>query len=686
MASTVALRKWHVGLLAAVVCFGSGAAASDLQPRAGVWRPVGPFGGSVGAVAVAPSDPRVLYVCGGGTIFRSRDGGINWTWAGASAPTRTYGPIAVSPANPDTVFAGSSREGIVRSDDAGATWRDARQGLPTYTNSSVYYDLWSIAIDPSAPDIVIAGVIEQGVYRSVDGGRTWMQVIAADPAHNPYYFDAVFEGAVPGSAFASGSALFGSADHGAHWHRVASLPGQVTKLAVGPEGDGTLYALAAGTTHRLSLESGGGWENISTSLARSSVWTFAVDPTRPGALFAASTLWEPGWSSAVFETTDAGAQWREVGRLPRGGFVADILADPSASGALWVTDDNRGFYRRYAGVDFFEAANQGLHATQAVGLARDPFDARVLYGAFMSAGFFRSRDGGSTWQRCDTGIPGDQVTAVLPDPAVPGTLYLGTAYTGVKRSVDGGETWTPISDGTLGRVTYLAIDPRSSKTIFAFADTGIWKTTDGGRTWARKSAQLRSYDLGGTRLVLDPRAPNEIFESSWKLFKSTDAGETWNESGAGLPYAPYICDPESCPDRVWALALDPFRANTLYAATEYNGVWVSEDRAATWKAAGPVEPKTRSIIADPVRPGTLYVGTAGKGVFRSTDFGATWSPLGEGLGPVDVWSLVLHASGERVFAGTAGAGVFVLDVPRTPRRALRFLTPGSRTGLLAPRN
>src|SRR5229473_6999569 len=267
-------------------------------------------------------------------------------------------------------------------------------------------------------------------------------------------------------------------------------------------------------------------------------------------------------------------------------------------------------------------------------LVIDPQIPTTLYAVTSDGSALKSTDGGATWNAI--GPTSISVTALAVDPLTQGTLYAGTSDRGVLKSTDGGKNWSGtglINNG----VTGLGIDPQTPATLYALVDgTGVLKSTDGGATWSATSLMVGQYNsfmmtiqfMQG--LAIDPLTPGTLYagayflssEMGWAaIFKSTDGGASWSDTGAVLNW-------------VQALAIDPVTPTTIYAVDPYATVYKSTDGGATWSGTSLTNISVTVLVIDPVTSTTdpnhvlsLYAGTE-IGVFKSTDRGASWSPTG----------------------------------------------------------
>jgi photosystem II stability/assembly factor-like uncharacterized protein len=372
----------------------------------------------------------------------------------------------------------------------------------------------------------------------------------------------------------------------------------------------------------------------------------------------------------------------------------------------------------------------------AQAFAFDPRRPNVVFMAVAHAVggvyVFKTTDGGEHWR--STGAQGtgwvSDILSLTPDPTHPGTLYAGTD-TAVYKTVDSGRTWQPFNQGLFppnggrrvcypaaggrrycvkqwygtpgtphfnrgnGYVLDVAVDPIHSNVVYSAAGA-IRKSTDAGRTWhtVLLPALGRQFSFV-TRIAIAPTRPESIYAIAYvqavggrtAIYKSTDAGTTWQATGSGSSLPPSCCG-----DSMDALVVDPSNPQTLYAAVGQT-VLATTDGGATWESVANGLPSNAvtSLAADPRRPGTLYASVdifhaiktkAGDvvkptgGIYATTDGGQTWSEVFAGFGvdkvavdparPSTIYAAgwagrdPTHANKFRLFRSTDGAHTWTI--------------------------
>ena len=623
-------------------------AAPAIAADTASWTPVGPWGGSIQALAVDPADaqtvyagtsaagvwkssnggsswtatgalgtpdvlalvidrqnPSVLYAgTDGGGVFTSRNGGATWTGATAGPGDRRVAALALDPRDPNTLWAGTASTGLFKSTDGGATWRHPGQGLRKGA-------VPSIVLDPRNPQVVYAaanGGVTHGVFKSTDGGATWtaMNSGLAPVSRGNLVYQVALDPAAPDVVYTTleGGSLYRSDDGAATWTKTV-LGGY--PIAVGP---GVIYT----GTRVKSFD--GGRTFVSTALGVD--WytqAIALDPQNPQNLYA-------GAYDGVFHSTD--------------------------------------------GAGTFQRVNRGLSATWIQNLAVDGHAPATLYAGVYGLDLEKRRSG-RTWTSANFPSVG---TGLLIDPKTPSILY--TIYDEVQlaKSVDGGGHWDTLSilsDGCFG-IFSLALDPQTPANLYAVGleETGrctdpcyAFRSRDAGATWSCMPS------LGsGLSIAVDPLRPQTVYAATGDRapWRSDDFGKHWGRAGSGIAGR-----------QVSLVAASPAQSGLLFAFA-HPGVYASTDGGRTFGKAGRGLPSAyaTNLVGDPADPRIVYAGfgnleandPAVVGVYVSTDRGATWSRLGTGL-PTGLFSgqLAIDPVNRLLYAGTQGAGVFQIALP-----------------------
>jgi photosystem II stability/assembly factor-like uncharacterized protein len=423
-----------------------------------------------------------------------------------------------------------------------------------------------IAVDPTAPGVVYVAAGEPGVYRSADGGESWVWRGLATPSAQ-LWTNVVVPEAAPSHLYATTrprnvgpGGLYLSTDGGLHWRLLLSR--RFGFNAVAESADGTL--LAAGELAEVYRSTDGG-----------ATWSLVLQPVFGGGGVQLQLGFDPlapqnayvGTHSGLWRSTDGGATWQRTGTLPDGQPLDDVtaLAFPGTEpGFLYALGRSR-LYRSHDGGLTWSGGL--LLAGAPVALAVDPEDAETVYAAGMRV--FVSHDGSDTVTELSSTFPHalfNQVTVLALSPAAPETLYAAIPLLGVAVSRDGGRHWSLSQQRGLG-------------------------------------ARFSVFRPG-----LSGRLYQELYQDG-SLFRSRDHGASWELRGATPSgVIPDLTELAGSPDDLWATDFTPALLH-------------SADGGATWSRV-PLRGNAQSVVASPA-PGVLLAG--GCGVFRSGDGGRSWS-------------------------------------------------------------
>jgi photosystem II stability/assembly factor-like uncharacterized protein len=640
------------GLLALVL------AAAAWPAHAGVnfWTPLGPDGGSVVALAVSPAQPSLVYAGStGGGVYRSEDGGATWVRASRGIDPFVMAVVA-DPQDASTVYEISTTS-TMKSVDAGATWST----VPTPGGP-----ILSLAIDPHSPSTLYAGAT-YGIWKSTDGARSWTWLnytgflvtnIAVDSsaASTALY------------AFASDPGiLVRSIDSGKTWSEAdnglpsftESLP-NAQQVVVDP-------STKPATVYFSFLDSSNlGFFQSSTDMAASWTSPSPCPCSYPVAVGSGVVYAGPAVSK------DHGATWTAAA-APPGSLLQTLAVAPGAAATVYA-GTSLGAWRSVDAAATWQPASHGLAATQTVALAVDPVHPRILYAAVLvdptlAPSLFRSGNSGQSWRPIGPSSVANDLQNLVIDPVTPTTLYAGSV-TGLAKSLDSGNTWEQLTVSAVAfcnGVNQLAIDPAHPRTLYAGASIGgpPWcpalKSTDGGRSW--RPLPLPTGPANPiVQIVVAPSATATLYAMSLSaVFKSADAGATWKQLRS-LPVGPV------------GLAIDPTDANRVFLAAT-SGVFGTADGGESWMELDRKLPLTEfsdsppTVIAiDPHSSNIVY--TAGAfGIYRSANGGKTWYPIVGGL--PDFAEPAFNLAGilvldpqqrGRLYAGTLFNGVYTYTV------------------------
>jgi photosystem II stability/assembly factor-like uncharacterized protein len=640
-------------------------APSQGEP-AGLQLAAGIEGGSIRALAVDPQSPDTVFAATNRAgLFKSNDAGGSWHSVGMPLSATPIVSLAIAPADPRTVYAGTGG-GVFKTTDGGATWHAANDGL-FLANESAYEHEWrlsegyvqTLVVDPRDPETVYAGTHQRGVFKSTNGGASWQRVNPAavrslilDPNDRETLYVAA-----DGVENATTRGIVKSTDGGSTWRAAGpgredgSLAGDSQLLAIDPQHSQTLYARRDAGLFK-SKDGGSTWRVWPVRPALD-VLVLAIDPLDSKTLYA-------GTDGGIFKSTDGGRSWTvlHAGREARG-WNEVLVLDPSNPATLYAGSEN-GVLKSTDSGRSWEVSAAGMTAAGVDEIAAPTRGS--AYALVSPQGLFKRTHHG--WRRVFTGPPAAALTVLAVDPQRPETLYVATDDGRILGTSDGGHEWRGLQSTPIPKtaeITALAVDPRNSRTLYvgtADYSTGydwksIYKSSDGGATWRRLQqdgvgepiAQLSS-------LAIDPRNPKTLHAAGVFYFKSDDGGATWT-----TPSVTQF-------DDVDALALDPSEPTTMYVGTDAS-VFKSTNGGANWRDLNvsfvwenhPVN----AFVVNPHARQTVYAGTD-DGLFLSVDGGENWRRYeGGDLLARGIHDLAVDPSGSMLYIGGT-VGVFELSL------------------------
>ncbi|HXB54223.1 MAG TPA: hypothetical protein VN461_05530 [Vicinamibacteria bacterium] len=726
---------------------------SDLR-----WRNIGPFrGGWSTCVEGVPGRPDVFYFGAAvGGVWESDDAGRTWEPLFQNEASASVGALAIAPSNPRILYVGTgqtdtrydiaSGRGIYRSDDGGKTWQP--RGLAD-TRA-----IGRIVVDPRSPDVVLVAALghifgpnpERGVFRSEDGGKTWQRVLfvdentgavdlAADPTDPSVVYAATWQ--VRNYPWLSyfhaergpGSGVFKSADGGKTWRRLSGgeWPTEpLGRIGLAAAAGGRIYAVVvmrtrAGTLlHAGETNAGGGlyrsddggttWKRVSQAdwLESDYFARLTVDPSNPDRIYA--------MGRSVRRSDDGGRTFQIVKGAPGGDDYHYLWINPKQADHMAVASDQGTSVSVNGGRTWSTWYNQPTG--QFYHLATDERFPYWIYSGQQDSGTVgiasRSEYGALSYREWHP-VGGEERGYEIPDPGDPETVYgsgLGGDLTRFDARTGQVAAISPHLESTYGRrptdvkyrytwIAPLAVSPRPPYALFA-ASQYLWRSADRGHSWAMMSPDLTGavpdakgcggeIGLGNARpcgfgviftIALSPSGDDEIWigTDDGRIQTTRDGGKSWSDVTPG-GLSPW--------SKVSTLDIPPFDAGTVYAAIDRQRlddftphVYRTHDRGRTWTEIGAGLPKDSvvSVVrADPVRRGLLYAGTD-TGVFVSFTDGEGWQPLQLNLPTTWVRDLLVH--GNDLIAATQGRALWILD----DVAPLRQVTPetASKGALLFP--
>jgi photosystem II stability/assembly factor-like uncharacterized protein len=617
------------------------------------FRLVGPFrAGRVVAVAGVASQPNVYYFGAvGGGVWKTTDSGASWANVSDSAfQTAAVGAIAVAESDPNVVYAGmgescvrgnvSNGDGVYKSSDGGKTWRNV--GLQDS------YHIGAIKVHPKNPDVVYVAAMGhlfgpndmRGVYRSTDGGATWKQVLtrgrdagavdlALDPSNPRVLYAGFWQVRRQPHRFDSGgpgSGLFKSTDGGDTWNEISRSPG-----------------LPKGVLGRIGV---------------------TVSPANPERVWAIVEAEDGG----VFRSDNAGRTWTRVNEQAmlrqRAWYYSHIIADPRSADTVYAL--NVGMFRSIDGGRTWNPIATPHGDNHALWIAPDN-PLRMIEG--NDGGATVSNDGGRTWSSI-MNQPTAQFYRVALDNDFPYNIYGAqqdntTVRTASRTSAAGisERDWYDVGGGESG---WIAPDPRDSRIVFAGSYGGLITRHDARTGQVRNITAWPDNPMGygaeamkyrfqwNYPILFSPHDPKTLYIGGNVVMKTNNEGQSWevispdltrnDKSKMGTSGGPITQDNTSveyyC--TIFTMMESPVAKGVIWTGSDDGLVHVSRDAGKNWSNVTPKEMpewiQINSIDASPNDAGTAYVAaTMYKSddfrpyLYKTSDYGKTWKKIVNGI-------------------------------------------------------
>src|SRR5713101_1861589 len=703
------------------------------------WRSIGPArAGRVVAVAGVRGEPEVYYFGSvGGGVWKTNDAGRTWNPIFDSQPVASIGAIALAPSNPEIIYVGSGEadmrssistgNGMYKSTDGGKTW--AHIGLADSQH------IGRILVDPGDANRVFVAALghaygpnaERGVFRSNDGGKNWQPILFKD--ENTGAIDLAFEPANPKTIYAAlwqtrrppwsiyppsngpGSGLYRSKDGGDHWEQMTGhgLPSEGLGrigIAFAPSSPRRIYLIVDAKEGGLYRSDDGGqnWQRVSNDKrVWQRGWYFgevSVDPRDPETVYLPNTT--------MYKSRDGGKTFTAFRGAPGGDDYHALWIDPDEPRRMALSSDQGTLVTRNGGETWSSWYNQPTgQFYHVITDNRFPYS---VYGAQQDSGsaatpsrsMYRSLNF-HDWRPMEAG---DENGYIAPDPLNPGVEYGGS----VARQDFGDEQVqqmppTLVHPGEYRRTwTLPLVFSPIDKHVLYFGSQVLFRTADGGNSWQVISPDLTREDPG-VPAILDAATAADApkgkrhsviyaigpsFVRAGAIWAGTDDGLIQLTQDEGKTWE-NVTPPELTPwSKVTHIEASHSDAGTAYAAVDRHRLddyqaylYRTRDFGKNWQRVSSGIPDgsfLNCVREDPVRKGMIYACTE-KGVYVSFNDGDDWQSLQLNLPMTSVRDLVVHEN-DLVIA-TFGRSFWILDNV-TPLRQLNSQLQASKAFLFVP--
>lgn len=629
----------------------------NLGPTPGYYFSYGNISSRIVTVKFDPVNPNIIYVGAAyGGVWKSTDGGLNWTSKSDYEVSLSSGALAIDPTNTNIIYYGT--------------------GEATYSGASYY---------------------GRGLLKSTNGGNNWISITSTLPTSS-YFSRLVIKPGEPNTLFAAlgTSGLSKSTDAGLTWSSVVS--GRCDDVIFSPDGT-KAYIVGSGTNYRMSTDGGATFTVGTFPVAMGSRNHIAICKTVPSVLYVSKYS---GSSITVFKSTDSGLNFSQisVGTDFNGGqawydFYMHVNPfDPNYAyvGAvdIWRTTDGNTFTNNtngYGGgnvhvdnhnMDFHPTdpniciavsdggiwyssnkgdtwinRNAGLTLTQFYRMTSDPNNASHLAGGTQDNGTQRTL-GTANWTAAFGGDGGE----VCFHPQNSNYVLGETQNNGMQRSVNNGASWSNATSGLTGSGSWVApiLAHPDSVNIFYTARAQVFKSTNMGASWFAIST-----GTSGTirEMAISKSEPKYMYATSGSVvYKSTDGGSTYVVSTSGIPNKT-ITSINIHPDssKVALITQSGFGGTKIYKTTNGATSWFSINGNL------PDSPINDGLIYYPGHATNVILAATDVGVFMTSNNGTNWTELADGLPNTVAMHLDYNQAAGKLRIGTHGRGVYELNGP-----------------------
>lgn len=652
----------------------------NLGPTTGFYFNYSNISSRMVTVKYDPLNPDIIYTGAAfGGIWKSTDGGNTWSVKSDYEVSLSSGSVAIDNQNTNVIYYGTGEatysgasyygRGILKSTDAGNTWKNYFADMPSQTYCS------RIVIRPGNSNHLLAAMGTSGLYRSVNGGEIWTQVVSGrcdDVVFSPTGDTAYIVGSgtgyrisynggetfVPGQPLPSGTRfhiavcrsfpniLYYSVYSGSSItvYKSTNSGSSFSQVAAGHNFSGSQawydfymhvnpfdpdYAYVGSIDIWRTTNGGSSFSNITNGYGGGNVHVdqhnLDFHPTDPDKMICVN-------DGGVWMSTNRGTSWTNKNTNQTLTQFYRIASDPSnAAHILGGTQDNGT--QRTTGSSNWAAAFGGDGGEVCFHIKNNSY----ILGETQNNGVYRSTNGGASFSSSTSGLSGSAawVSPIISHPDSNGIFY--TARQRVFKSTNWGSSWTAISNGTSGTIREMAISKSSANVMYASSGSSMFVSTDRGYNYSAASSGLPARTI--TSISVHPDSPNVAVVSqsgfgTAKIHKTTNSGASWTAISGNLPDSP-VND---------AMIYHPGAPTSTYFAATDVGVFVSNNYGQNWIELANGLPNTVAIHLDyHAATQKLRVGTHGRGVFEIQLAGFI---------PVDAASVYPGPSGLQVYAST----------------------------------
>ncbi len=624
------------------------------------WMAAGPtnIGGRLTDIEFKPGDPTNIYLgAASGGIFKSEDNGNSYFPIFDESLSLSIGDIAIAPSQPEVIYVGTGEanpgggslaydgNGVYKSIDEGSSWQHI--GLEEIGS------VGRVVISPNSADIAYVAAMgylfennnQRGVFKTIDGGENWEQKLylndstgAVDLAIHPNNPDTIYA---------------------AMWQRVRRLEYYV----YGGESCGIFRSYDGGESW-VELDNGLPTGN---NVGRIGIGISQSDPNVLYAIYADRT----GYFEGLYKSEDGGDSWEQTNDnslsnmfSSYGWWFGRLKIDPNNSQVVYAI----GFdlYKTSNAGNSWSMISSGVHVDQhEVAISTENSDLVLLAS---DGGLFNSSNAGNSWSH-QLNLPITQFYTCAIDESVPSRLYGGAQDNGTNRTLSGNpDAWAPIywGDGF-----YCLVDPNDNRYVYAEYQYGNFaRSTNYGSSFSSATSGISGSDRKNwnTPVVMNPLNPNSLYYGANRLYKSTNRAVNWSvisndlTNGAGSGNQTF--------GTITTISVSPADTNIIYVGTDDANVWLSSNNGENWMKISDDLPQRwiSRVVADPLDAQVAYVCLSGyreneymPHIYKTDDNGLSWIDVSEGLPEAPVNDLVIDPDNTNRLIVATDVGVFYKD-------------------------
>ncbi|MFC2092694.1 T9SS type A sorting domain-containing protein, partial [Bacteroidota bacterium] len=627
----------------------------NIGPTSGYYFSYGNISSRIVTISYDPNNPNILYLGAAfGGVWKSTNGGVNWTSKTDYEVSLSSGSIAIDPNNSNIVYYGTGEatysgasyygRGLLKSTNGGNTWTNYSADLPSLTYTS------RIVVRPNHSNELLAAMGNAGLFRSTNAGVNWSIVAGGrcdDVVFSPTGDTAYIVGSGTGYRISiNGGSTF-------TFYSVATL-GTRNHLAICKSSPNILYLskYASGNISVYkSINAGYNFTQVSTgtNFNGGQAWYdfyMHVNPFDPNYAYVGSI--------DIWRTTNGGTSFQNITNGYSGGNVHvdqhNLAFHPTDANKMFSANDGGVWYSTNRGSNWSNM-NSSLTLTQFYRIAADPSNAAHVMGGTQDNGTQRTL-GTINWTGAFGGDGGEVSFHSQNSQYILGE----TQNNGVRRSLNGGSSWSSATNGLSGSGAWVGpiIPHPDSSDIFYTARQSIFKTTNVAASWF----SISTGTAGTIReLAICKSNPNIMYAtSSSRVYRSTNRGYTFTLVSSGMPnrtVTSVYAHPDS--SNVALVTFSGFGAGKVYKTTNGGSSWNNISGNL------PDSPTNDVLIYHPGYATSVYLAAMDVGVFMTNNYGNTWVELAQGLPNTVAIHLDYNQTANKVRIGTHGRGVYEIS-------------------------